>query len=339
LIRIFKYKLSKLYFLVYWLWKSLLNFGIIQQKTFNTKIVSIGNISIGGTGKTPMIETISKELTKNNISHCIVSRGYKKKIKGTVIVSNQQEIISSIEQSGDEPFMLAHSLNNIPIIVGDKSQSIEIAIKKFKPQLILLDDGFQSLKIKRDCDIVLVDLSREFNYYKLLPLGFLREPISSLKRASLIIFTKSNKSIIESEKIKNLVLKNINNSVKVYNSNLEEQIKRYDFEKQCFINDTIDVKNSFVACAGLANNHLFKNMIEEKYPTNNIFYLYPDHHNYNAQDIIDIKESLKQINSKILVTTKKDFYKLYSQFKDYHIYILDIKHDIKDKSEIIDFIK
>ena len=316
-----------------------MNFGIIQQKTFNTKIISIGNISIGGTGKTPMIETISKELTKNNISHCIVSRGYKKKIKGTVIVSNQQEIISSIEQSGDEPFMLAHSLKNIPIIVGDKSQSIEIAIKKFKPQLILLDDGFQSLKIKRDCDIVLVDLSREFNYYKLLPLGFLREPISSLKRASLIIFTKSNKSIIESEKIKNLVLKNINNSVKVYNSNLEEQIKRYDFEKQCFINDTVDVKNSFVACAGLANNHLFKNMIEEKYPTNNIFYLYPDHHNYNAQDIIDIKESLKQINSKILVTTKKDFYKLYFQFKDYHIYILDIKHDIKDKSEIIDFIK
>tara|TARA_B100001142_G_scaffold328078_1_gene387288 strand:+ start:14645 stop:15664 length:1020 start_codon:yes stop_codon:yes gene_type:complete len=339
LIRIFKYKLSKLYFLVYWLWRSLLNFGIIQQKTFNTKIVSIGNISIGGTGKTPMIETISKELTKNNISHCIVSRGYKKKIKGTVIVSNQQEIISSIEQSGDEPFMLAHSLKNIPIIVGDKSQSIEIAIKKFKPQLILLDDGFQSLKIKRDCDIVLVDLSREFYYYKLLPLGFLREPISSLKRASLIIFTKSNKSIIESEKIKNLVLKNINNSVKVYNSNLEEQIKRYDFEKQCFINDTIDVKNSFVACAGLANNKLFKHMIEEKYTTNNIFYLYPDHHNYNAQDIIDIKESLKQINSKILVTTKKDFYKLYSQFKDYHIYILDIKHDIKDKSEIIDFIK
>ena len=316
-----------------------MNFGIIQQKTFNTKIISIGNISIGGTGKTPMIETISKELTKNNISHCIVSRGYKKKIKGTVIVSNQQEIISSIKQSGDEPFMLAHSLKNIPIIVGDKSQSIEIAIKKFKPQLILLDDGFQSLKIKRDCDIVLVDLSREFNYYKLLPLGFLREPISSLKRASLIIFTKSNKSIIESEKIQNLVLKNINNSVKVYNSNLEEQIKRYDFEKQCFINDTIDVKNSFVACAGLANNHLFKNMIEEKYPTNNIFYLYPDHHNYNAQDIIDIKESLKQINSKILVTTKKDFYKLYFQFKDYHIYILDIKHDIKDKSEIIDFIK
>ncbi len=339
MIRIIKYKLSKLYFLVYWLRRCLFNFGIIQQKTFNTKIVSIGNISIGGTGKTPMIETISKELTKNNISHCIVSRGYKKKIKGTVVVSNQQEIISSIEQSGDEPFMLAHSLKNIPIIVGDKSQSIEIAIKKFNPQLILLDDGFQSLKIKRDCDIVLVDLSREFNHYKLLPLGFLREPISSLKRASLIIFTKSNKTIIGSEKIKNMVLKNINNSVKFYNSNLEEQIKRYDFKKQCFINDTIDFKNSFVACAGLANNQLFKNMIEEKYPTNNIFYLYPDHHNYNAKDILDIKESLKQINSKTLVTTKKDFYKLYSEFKDYIIYILEIKHDINGKSEIIDFIK
>ena len=99
--------------MVYWLWRCLLNLGIIQQKTFNTKIVSIGNISIGGTGKTPMIETISKELTKNNVSHCIVSKGYKKKIQGTVVVSNQQKIISSIEQSGDEPFMLAHSLKKI----------------------------------------------------------------------------------------------------------------------------------------------------------------------------------------------------------------------------------
>ena len=336
---IIKYLLSKVYYFVYLFWKLLLKLNIIYQKKFNTKIVSIGNISIGGTGKTPMIETISKELTKNNISHCIVSKGYKKKIKGTVVVSNQKQIISSIEQSGDEPFMLAHSLNNIPIIVGDKAEAIEIAIEKFKPKLILLDDGFQSLKIKRDCDIVLVDLSREFNHYKLLPLGFLREPISSLKRASLIIFTKSNKSIIGSEKIKNMVLKNINNSVKFYNSNLEEQIKRYDFEKQCFINDTIDLKNSFVACAGLANNQLFKNMIEEKYPTNNIFYLYPDHHNYNAKDILDIKESLKQINSQTLVTTKKDFYKLYSEFKNYHIYILDVKHTLQDKSEIIDFIK
>ena len=336
---IIKYLLSKVYYFVYLFWKLLLKLNIIYQKKFNIKIVSIGNISIGGTGKTPMIETISKELTKNNISHCIVSKGYKKKIKGTVVVSNQKQIISSIEQSGDEPFMLAHSLKNIPIIVGDKAEAIEIAIEKFKPKLILLDDGFQSLKLKRDYDIVLVDLSREFNNYKLLPLGFLREPFSSLKRASLIIFTKSNKRTKESEKIKNMVLKNINQSVKTYDSDLDQQIKRYDFEKQCFINDTIDVKNSFVACAGLANNQIFKNMIEEKYPTNNIFYLYPDHHNYNAKDILDIKESLKQINSKTLVTTKKDFYKLYSEFKDYIIYILDIKHDINDKSEIIDLIK
>ena len=316
-----------------------MNFGIIQQKTFNTKIVSIGNISIGGTGKTPMIEIISKELTKNNVSHCIVSKGYKKKIQGTVVVSNQQKIISSIEQSGDEPFMLAHSLKNIPIIVGNKAEAIEIAIEKFKPKLILLDDGFQSLKLKRDYDIVLVDLSREFNNYKLLPLGFLREPFSSLKRASLIIFTKSNKRTRESEKIKKMVLKNINQSVKTYDSDLDQRIKRYDFEKQCFINDTIDLGTPFVACAGLANNKLFKSMIEKKYLMKNNFFLYPDHHNYNAQDIIDIQESLKQINSKILVTTKKDFYKLYDNFKDYHIYILDVKHTLQDKSEIIDFIK
>ena len=336
---IIKYLLSKVYYFVYLFWKLLLKSNIIYQKKFNTKIVSIGNISIGGTGKTPMIETISKELTKNNISHCIVSKGYKKKIKGTVVVSNQKQIVSSIEQSGDEPFMLAHSLNNIPIIVGDKAEAIEIAIEKFKPKLILLDDGFQSLKLKRDYDIVLVDLSREFNNYKLLPLGFLREPFSSLKRASLIIFTKSNQRTRESEKIKKMVLKNINQSAKTYDSNLDQQIKRYDFEKQCFINDTIDLETPFVACAGLANNRLFKSMIEKKYLMKNNFSLYPDHHNYNAQDILDIKELLKQINSKILVTTKKDFYKLYHEFKDYHIYILDVKHDIQNKSEIIDFIK
>mgnify|MGYP006096552221 FL=1 len=336
---VIKFILSKVYCLVYLAWKCLFDLNIIPQKKFNTKIISIGNITLGGTGKTPMIKTISTELTERNISHCIISRGYKKKIKGTVVVSNKEKILASIDQSGDEPFMLAHSLKNIPIIVGNKSEAIKIAIKKFKPKLILLDDGFQSLKIKRDCDIVLVDLSRKFHNYKLLPLGFLREPFSSLKRANLIVFTKSNHSIKNSEKVKSSVFKSINKSIEVFSSNWEGKIQKYDFEKQCFITEDFEIAAPFVACSGLGNNQLFKKMVARKYSKENNFLSFPDHHDYSVKDILNIKKTLKINNSKTLVTTKKDFYKLYHEFQNYHIYILDINHHIQDKARLIDFIK
>ena len=332
LIKLF---LSKIYLALYSFWRLSFYLKILSVKKFNTKIISIGNISVGGTGKTPTIELISRELSKKNISHSIVSRGYKKEHKGLSIVSNGKKITSSIKEAGDEAYMLAMMLKTIPIIVGDKSSAISLAISRFKPDLVLVDDGFQSLSIQRNYDIVLADISVGFDSYRLLPLGRLREPLYSLKRASSIIFTKSNYSAHDAQKTKRLILKNINKNVPIYNSAVKSKIKKFHFEKGSFQGNNIKVPSFFIGVSGLANNHLFKKMILSKWNSEGKFLSYPDHHNYSNQDIQKIKQELKVSRSSAIVTTRKDFYKIYRKLGQYNLFVLDVEHKIDDINSLI----
>ena len=333
LIKIF---LSKIYLALYSLWKLSYYLKILSTKKFNTKIISVGNISVGGTGKTPTIELISRELSKKNIPHCIVSRGYKKQQAGLTVVSNGKKIISSIRESGDEAYMLAKMLKKTPIIVGDKNSAISLAISRFKPELVLVDDGFQSLNISRNYDIVLVDISVSFDNYRLLPLGRLREPLYSLKRANSVIFTKSNHGARDAQKTKQLILKSINESTPVYKSIVNGKIKKFCFETDSFQSNNITIPDFFIGISGLANNHLFKKMVLNQWGSKNIFLSYPDHHNYSNQDIEKIKQGLKTHASSVIITTRKDFYKIYKKLKQYDLFILDVEHKIDDISSLID---
>ena len=332
LIKVF---ISKIYLVLYSLWRLSYYLKILSTKKFNTKIISIGNISVGGAGKTPTIELISRELSKKNTSHCIVSRGYKKQQAGLTIVSNGKKITSSIKEAGDEAYMLAKMLKKIPIIVGDKSAAISLAISRFKPELVLVDDGFQSLTIPRNHDIVLADISVSFDNYRLLPLGRLREPVYSLKRANSIIFTKSNYSAHDAQKTKQLILKNVNKSTPIYNSVVNGKIKKFCFETDTFQSNNIKVPDFFIGISGLANNHLFKKMVLSKCSSKNIFLSYPDHHNYSNQDIEKIKQDLKIHTGSSIITTRKDFYKIYKKLKQYNLFILDVEHKIDDINSFI----
>lgn len=329
------YLLSKFYLKIYWLWRFLLFINFIPKHKFKVKIISIGNISVGGAGKTPMVQLLSQKLTKNNISHCVVSRGYKKTTKGLAIVSNNQKVVSHIDESGDEPYMLAQTLLHTPVVVGNKKDAIDLAIKSFNPQLILLDDGFQSLKIKRDCDIVLIDASKSLNNYNLLPFGFLREPLSALNRANAVVYTKTNFKAQGFLGLKNIVNKNINAGTSVFESTFEQTIKKFSFKNKSFNDKNIKQPGFFVGCSGVSNNALFKKMVLESWSTKNTFFSFSDHHNYSMQDIKDIKKELNKSKKSSLITTKKDFYKIYEQFKKYDLFILDVEHKIKDVDSLV----
>ena len=333
------YFLSKVYLKIYWLWRFLLFINFIPKNKFKVKIISIGNISAGGSGKTPMVQLLSQKLTKNNISHCIVSRGYKKTTKGLAAVSNNQKVISRIEESGDEPFMLAQTLLHTPVVVGNKKDAINLAIKNFNPQLILLDDGFQSLKIKRDCDIVLIDASKSLNNYKILPWGFLREPLSALSRANAVVYTKTNFKAPGFSDLKNIINKNINVGTSVFESTFEQTIQKYSFKNKAFNNKNIKQPGCFVGCSGVSNNALFKKMVLKSWSTKNTFFSFSDHHNYSKQDIRDIKKELNKSKKSCLITTKKDFYKIYEQFKKYDLFVLDVEHKIKNVASLVNLLK
>ena len=167
--------------------------GFFISKKLPTKVISIGNITTGGTGKTPAVIFLTKTLSKKGIKCAILSRGYGRKTAGTQLVTDGGAVVTDWRNFGDEPSLMAKSLPGIPIVVDSKRhRGGMFLIDNFNPEVILLDDAFQHRRIERDLDIVLINGKDKRSDYRLLPFGLLREPLSSLKRADALIFTKTN---------------------------------------------------------------------------------------------------------------------------------------------------
>ena len=168
--------------------------GILISKKLSCPIISIGNITVGGTGKTPMTIYVAQVVKNLGYKVAIISRGYKgkaEKIGG--IVSDGKGLLMTPENAGDEPYLMANRLKDVQVIVGkNRFDAGRLAIRKFDPDVIVLDDGFQHLMLQRDLDMVLLDYHRPFGNGHLLPRGVMREPVSALLHADAIILTKSD---------------------------------------------------------------------------------------------------------------------------------------------------
>ena len=251
--------LSCFYFLLLKLNEISIRLGFKKQFSFLSFVISVGNLTAGGAGKTPMIVYLSELLSKNNTSHAIISRGYKKNNRHTFIVSNTQAVLSSVEEAGDEPFLLAKRLAGVPVVVGEKKTALDIAYNNFNNSVSLLDDGFQSHSILKNFNILLVDLSLNINNYRLLPVGLLREPLGRAKNADLIIFTKCNYASPDSKKIKRLVLSNSSLSTSfIFDSAFIPSLKKYSFRNRQFISFNQKITSPCVAFSGIAHSDIFR---------------------------------------------------------------------------------
>ena len=165
----------------------------LKARTLPCKVISIGNITTGGSGKTPTVEFLSLYLKSLGKNVGIISRGYGRTSKNTKIVTDGINKPTSWEICGDEAFLLANKLDNIPIIVGKSKYDSGLKMAtEFNTDVIIIDDGFQHRSLHRDLDIVLVNSKDTKIDHRPFPLGELRENLSNLKRADLIIYTKSN---------------------------------------------------------------------------------------------------------------------------------------------------
>ncbi|MFP4347000.1 MAG: tetraacyldisaccharide 4'-kinase, partial [Desulfococcaceae bacterium] len=166
--------------------------GILKSRRLSCRVISVGNITAGGAGKTPMTIYLSRALQRSGYRVAVVSRGYGGRAQKTGgIVSEPGRIRMGPETAGDEPFMMAQTLGKTPVLVGgDRYRSGITALKRFQPEIILLDDGFQHLKLKRDLDLVLLDCRRPVGNGRVLPRGPLREPLTALKRADAFVLTR-----------------------------------------------------------------------------------------------------------------------------------------------------
>src|SRR5579862_6408753 len=170
--------------------------GLRRRTRLSVPVISIGNISTGGTGKTPMTQSLSRHFQDAGWRVAILSRGYRGAREGAeAVVSDEAgKVLLSAEEAGDEPVLLAKSLPGIPVIVGkDRRRSGRMAVERFNPQFVLLDDGLQYWQLARDLDVVLIDAKRPFDNGYPLPRGLLREPKRNIRRASVIVVTRSDR--------------------------------------------------------------------------------------------------------------------------------------------------
>jgi len=168
--------------------------GLLRSFRLTKPVVSVGNLTVGGTGKTPMTQYLARWFMERGKRVAVLSRGYGGSLEGAIrIVTDGRTILLSPREAGDEPFLLAASLPGVMVVIGaDRYQAGLLALERLEPDIFILDDGFQHLRLKRDLNLLLLDCTKPFGNRWTLPAGELREPVTAVERADLVIYTRCN---------------------------------------------------------------------------------------------------------------------------------------------------
>lgn len=302
------------------------NLKVLTQKKFPVPVISVGNITCGGTGKTPVTIDIARRLVAEGHRVGILSRGYKRLSKDPyLVVSDGRSNIQSCGESGDEPYMMAAAVPEAIVIVGSKrTQTAEIAINKFGCDILLLDDGFQHWPIARTIDVVLLDYNDDLLKDHLLPAGRLREPLAALARADWVVVTK----VPESPDLDRLL--QLRSTIARYAPQAEvSSCRMTPHAVKCIgagdaILQPFDLNGkSVIAFSGIARPQTFEAQLRDLGATVHSTLPFPDHHWYTQQDVARIRYEYQLTNADLIVTTEKDAVKLPSAFiKDLPVAVL-----------------
>lgn len=278
--------------------------GIFPRRSLDCRVISVGNLTLGGTGKTPFVMMIAEILRGNGFKPAILTRGYGGKSNKPVnVVCDGKEIFLSPEWVGDEAVMMAEKLKNVPILTGaDRFQTGRYALENFGIDTLILDDGFQHLALRRDLDILLCDHQRPLGNNYLFPAGELREPASETRRADMVCFTHYSGGPI---KFSSQFLGSI------------PQIKTH-LRLDSIINmengDVCDAEvlksQPVVAFCGIANPEGFRQILQDAQVQLKVFKAFPDHHEYSLNDIKELESIASQEGGKFILVSEKDAVKL-----------------------------
>lgn len=293
---------------------------ILRDSTLGVQVIAIGNLTVGGTGKTPVVEKFARELQDQGRTVAILSRGYRSKppplTKRIVnkllfrddstpprVVSDGKSLLLDSETAGDEPYMLASNLKDVVVLVDkDRVKSGRYAIEKYGCDTLLLDDGFQYWKLRgRRRDIVLIDYQQPFGNGWLLPRGTLREPPSHLSRANTIFITKSNGNTEE-----------LRRRIASYNSNASviECVHHPLYFEDVFTGERQGIEfltdKRVASLSGIAQPESFERSLVDLGSELVYSKRFADHHRFTQQEILNVINRSKKRQADIIVTTQKD---------------------------------
>ncbi|MFQ5464894.1 MAG: tetraacyldisaccharide 4'-kinase [Thermodesulfobacteriota bacterium] len=301
--------------------------GILRARRLPKPVISVGNLTVGGTGKTPVVIHIAAFLVREGTRPVILSRGYKGSARGLTVVSDGTRLLAGPAEAGDEPYLAATRLPGVPVIVcKDRARAGEYAVKKFSPDFILLDDGFQHLALARDVNILLVDSRTGFGGGRLLPRGVLREPVSAARRADVVLLKGGGGGGGAAAR------GDIPQALKA----LGKPVLRFDYRPVALVNvaDGSEASpkalggKSVAALSALADPRSFHSSLEALGARVAEAVTFPDHHAYTREDLERVKDAAA--GADFVVTTEKDAVKLKGLAGAMEVHALTIEVDMDE---------
>ena len=310
----------------------LFDWRIFTTESVGVPVISVGNITTGGTGKTPVVGLIVKMLQERNIRCAVVSRGYKRETRGLVEVSDGSSLKTTARNAGDEAFQLATRLPKAIVVVDEQRvRGARYAVERLKAQAVVLDDGFQHRALHRDLDIVLIDAARSPFNMAMLPAGYRRDALSSLKRASAVLLTKV-KPDVNVEKLKEQV--GLYTNAKFFSSSFT--VRAFRRAKTGFSVGLNSVKGKqAVAFCGIGQPESFKGSLEDLGIRVSSMISFEDHHPYSDSDLRRVVAEQEKFKAEYIITTEKDLARLSSlDFSEkYPLFYLEIEVSIHQEQE------
>lgn len=286
------------------------------------KVISVGNITLGGTGKTPLTEFIVKYLLKQNYKVAVLTRGYKREAPPKSMAGMPR----SLAEMGDEPYLLKQKLNTPVIVDANRKRGAEFAKKEFNIDTVVLDDGFQQFSICKDLNILTIDSLNPFGNYMVIPRGVLREPLVALGRADIIILTKSN--LVKKEDVESIIKF-------IFKFNRRALILEAEYGLTF-----PDIKENKVSVlTSIAAPDSFKKMLLVSGFDIALEMDFPDHYCFEDKDIDKIIGNCAAKRSKVIFTTEKDWVRL-ERFKPkldnsgIKIFVLPLVMKIKNEERL-----
>jgi tetraacyldisaccharide 4'-kinase len=311
--------------------------GILRSYSIGAKNISVGNITTGGTGKTPLVAYVATLLAENGEKVCVLSRGYGRQNKNErVLVSDGETVLVDAETGGDEPVELARKLlgKALVVAVADRVAGARWAIGEFGVTAFVLDDAFQHRRAKRDLDIVCIDATDPFGNGRVLPSGRLRESIDCLKRASAVVITRSDLADSDEEILKKV--KDVNPNASTFKC----MFKMKEFHRLDRPSERAEFKTTdkvFAFCA-LGNPQSFYCTVRQSGANLAGTLDFPDHHNYDGKDVSAIETAAKKVNATALITTAKDAVKLEKLDLAIPCFVVEIETVIDDPAAFRDLV-
>lgn len=296
--------------------------GKLKPKKVDAYVVSVGNLTTGGVGKTPVVAEIAKHYFENGEKVAIISRGYGGKLKGLNVISDGEKIFFEADLAGDEPHWLAKNTKAVVITSPSRYAGAKFAIDNFGATKIILDDGFQHRKLHRDLDIVLIDSEKGFGNENLLPAGPLREGLEAFNRIDKLVVVSKNTDHTRAEKYAKIMGKKLKMGTVVCYTEPDCLYNIFDKDEHAGW-DYHPTDNKLVAFSAIAQPQQFYAFLKDFDISKTVDF--DDHHNYTQNDV----DQLLKTGIKTFVTTEKDAGKLLNlDFKDAKVFALKLKTNI-----------